>query len=167
MKKIFYTFFALLQLSSWLTAQEFTKDKFNAMTLNNMTMDELFQQNIGWGFFKSKMGTPTNEAIEVGEEDTNKYFYYSGAEFNYSNYLGPFDFGYAIITSSGYVFTYDGLQIRVGNYISTVSAKFPQAYSARKNGEMYIHHEFGGIVMTLFYNDANAITKIKLIQYLL
>ena len=130
-------------------------------------MDELFQQNIGWGFFKSKMGTPTNETIEVGEEDTNKYFYYSGAEFNYSNYLGPFDFGYAIITSSGYVFTYDGLQIKVGNYISTVSAKFPQAYSTRKNGEMYIHHEFGGIVMTLYYNGANTITKIKLIQYLL
>ena len=167
MKRVGLLLLTFIIIVTIAKAQEFATDKFNAMTLNTITMEDLFQRDISWAFFKSKMGTPTNEREEVGDENTYKFFDYSGAHFNYSNYLGPFDFREALITSSNYVFTYDGLQIKVGNALSTVSSKFPQAYANRKDGEMYIHHALGDIVMTLYYDNNGLITKIELFQFLL
>ena len=158
---------ASLALASVAKAQEFANDKFDAMTLNSITMEDLFQKDISWAFFKSKMGTPTSEREEVGDENTYKIFDYSGAHFNYSNYLGPFYFREALITSPSYVFTYDGLQIKIGNALSTVSSKFPQAYNERSNGRVLIHHKVADIVMRIYYNGNNVITKIELFQYLL
>ena len=138
------------------------------MTLNTITMEDLFQENISWTFFKSKMGTPTSEpSVNHEGEYTLKHFYYPGAHFNYNNYLGQYDFNEAVITSSNYVFTYDGLQIKVGNALSTVSSKFPQAYNERSNGRVLIHHKVADIVMRIYYNGNNVITKIELFQYLL
>ena len=168
MKRVGLLLLTLIIIVTVAKAQEFATDKFNAMTLNSITMEDLFQENVSWTFFKSKMGTPTSEpSVNHEGEYTLKHFYYTGAHFNFNNYLGQYDFNEAVITSSNYVFTYDGLQIKVGNALSTVSSRFPQAYANRKDGEMYIHHALGGIVMTLYYDNNGMITKVELFQFLI
>ena len=157
--------FTLFSLSITLDAQELTKDKFNTMTLNGVTMDDLFIENIDWTFFKSKMGNPTSESVTNHDGEFNtKQFIYPGAIFTYSDYLGYYDFFKVIITSTNYTFVYDGLQIKVGNSLSSVATKFTQAYADKLDDWLFINHEFADITLRLYYNMSGVITKIELRQ---
>jgi len=151
-----------------LAGQELAESKFSQMTLNSITMDELFSQHSDWNLFKTKMGNPISESVVpfdmVYEIQT---FEYSGAVFTFSNFLRPFDFGKVVITSQSYAFLYDGLEIKVGNHINTVSQKFPNAYATRTNGKIYMSHEFADIVLRIYYDSGNVITKIELFQDLI
>ena len=72
-----------------------------------------------------------------------------------------------IIESTSYVFTYDGLQIKIGNQVSTLGTKFSEPYNARSDGRLIIFHEFADIRMRIHYNTSNVITKIELLHDLL
>lgn len=163
MKKYLFLLLTLTHFSA--LSQGFTKDEFLDMTLNQMKMSELFQDNISWAFFKQKMGIPTQEYNSSGMdgEFTIKHFDYSGVKFKFTDYLGPYEFYKVEITNSSYTFTYDGLQFKVGDNISTLSSKFPQAYADRKVDKMYIKHALAdGIYMTLNFDPQGVITKIEL-----
>lgn len=155
----------LIMFNHCLKSQDFSLHKFNAMTLNNISMEELFNDDISWSFFKQRMGNPSQEYItnEMDGEYQDKHFIYSGAHFVFTNYLGPYEFDDVTITSANYVFTYDGLQIKVGNNISSLISKFPQAHANRKPDRIYILHSLiDGIAMTIYYNPQDIISEIRL-----
>ena len=168
MKKIYILTLCLLTLGFKFYGQDLEAQKFNQMTLNNMSMDDLFGPRTNWTSFKSIMGAPLSESSRsVDGEYNEKKFLYNGAEFRFSDYLRPFDLRKATITTSAYIFTYDGVQIKVGNQLNTLSQKFSDEYVNRRNGRMIIKHEFADIVLRVFYNSSNVISKIELAQYLL
>ena len=166
--KIFFIIFLLLTCVYRLSAQDFLKQPFLEMTLNDITMAELFEDNIDWNFFKSKFGTPISETLkDYDREYKEKKFIYSGAQFRFSDYLGPYMFREASIESSNFVFLYDKTEIKVGNQIENLAQKFPNQYSTRNGGRMIIYHEFADIIMVLKYNSAGIISKIVLSQSML
>lgn len=149
-------------------SQDFSIPKFRAMTLNSMTMDDMvFTQNIDWSSFKQIMGTPSQEYLtsHMEGEYQIKHFEYSGAHFQFSNYLDNYEFFSVEITSQNFVFTYDGVEIKVNNNLNSLAGKFPQEYNAKSNGQMHIILEqVDGVGMTIFYNSNEEITKIELLQ---
>jgi hypothetical protein len=159
---------ALYLVVQRVNAQDFKMNEFSDMTLNGLSMNILMQENASraWALIRAEFGRPLKE-YEDFIESRRKYFEYSGAMFIYDDNLGDFMLLLVEITSSNYVFTYDGLQIKVGNNISTLSAKFPLKYNKRSEGEMYISHIVADIWMAIYYDSNNVITKIKLEQNLL
>ena len=151
-----------------INAQDFEQSKFGAMTLNNITINELMPENAStaWSSIRAKFGIPKKE-YQTTKESTKKYFEYSGAMFIYDDNLGDFMLLLVEITSPNYVFTYDGLQIKVGNNISTLSGKFPLQYNKKEDGGMYIFDSIVDICMAIYYDSNNVITKVKLQQSLL
>ena len=168
MKKMYLLVLLYIVFLDAVNAQDFTIDKFNQMTLNSISMNQLFPSGKGmnWSLISSNFGKPIKQ-YDTFVESNRKHFEYSGAELIYDDGLGGFYFLVAIVTSPNYVFTYDGLQIKVGNNISTLSAKFPLKYNKRSEGEMYISHIVADIWMAIYYDSNNVITKIKLEQNLL
>lgn len=151
-----------------IKAQDFQIDKFSTMTLNSVSMNALMPENAtsAWAVIRSSFGVPIKE-YDTFIESNKKHFEYSGAEFIYDDSLGDFDLLVARITSPNYVFTYDGLQIKVDNNISTLSAKFPLQYGKKKEGRMFVSLTIADIWMTIYYDSNNIITKIELLQDLL
>lgn len=151
-----------------VNAQDFKMNEFSDMTLNGLSMNILMQENASraWALIRAEFGKPLKE-YEDFIESKKRYFEYSGAMFIYDDNLGDFMLLLVEITSSNYVFTYDGQEIKVGNNISTLSTKFPLQYDKRKDGEMFVSHTFGDIWMSIYYDSNDHISKIELLQNLL
>ena len=77
--KRFFIIFILLACAYRLSAQDFLKQPFLEIILNNITMAELFEDNMDWNFLKSKLGTPISESLkDYDGEYKDKNFVYSG-----------------------------------------------------------------------------------------